>query len=234
MRIFTNEKLYRRNTRLAFGSNIVGMLFLVASVYVLFSGTRLGLYLLFLLAGITCMQIGVYFGRWNRRPDLALNQALKSVDDSYSLYHYTTPVSHMLLGPSGIWILLPRQARGTVTFDKHRQRWRLKTKGFLARFGQEPIGRPIADASMEAEALDRFLQKHWKDDDDPSLRSGGTLRVQAALVFVDESTEVEGAGNAPIPTAGIKKLKQILLKADEKSRLTRDQVKKLNALFEPA
>jgi len=55
--------------------------------------------------------------------------------------------------------------------------------------------------------------------------------VQAALVFVDEQADVQ-AGNAPIPTVSIKKLKQILLKADEKSRLTRDQIKALSGLFE--
>lgn len=224
MRIFTNEKLYKRNTRLAFITNLAGMFFLLASVYVLFSQAQLGLYLLFLLVGIVCMQTGVYFGRWNRRPDLALNKALKSVDDSYTLYHYTTPVSHMLLGSTGMWILLPRHARGTVTFDQSRQRWKLKTKGFMSRFGQEPIGKPIVEASLEAESLDRYLLKYWKD--------GGDLRVQAALVFVDDSTEVEGTGKAPIPTASIHKLKQILLKADEKSRLSKEQVKKLNSLFE--
>jgi len=223
MRIFTNEKLYKRNTRLAFIANLAGMFFLLASVYVLFSNSQLGLYLLFLLTGIVCMQTGVYFGRWNRRPDLALNNALKSVDDNYTLYHYTSPVSHMLLGPSGIWILLPRHARGTVTFDQRSQRWKLKTKNFLARFGQEPIGKPIVEASLEAEHLDQFLQKNWK---------GGDLRVQAAMVFVDESTEVEAVGKAPLPTVSIHKLKQILLKADEKSRLTKDQVKRLNAMFE--
>jgi hypothetical protein len=224
MRIFTNEKLYKRNTRLAFIANLAGMFFLLASVYVLFAQAQLGLYLLFLLVGIVCMQTGVYFGRWNRRPDLALNTALKSVDDSYTLYHYTTPVSHMLLGPSGIWILLPRHARGTVTFDPRGMRWRLKTRSFLARFGQEPIGKPIVEASIEAENLDRFLQKNW--------RIGADLRVQAALVFVDEATEVQASGNAPIPTASIHKLKQILLKADEKSRLGKEDIRKLNSLFE--
>jgi hypothetical protein len=225
MRIFTNEKLFKRNTRLAFIANLGAMFFLLISVYVLFTARPLGLYLLFLFAGILCMQIGVYFGRWNRRPDLALNDALKSVDDSYSLYHYTTPVSHMLLGPSGIWILLPRHARGNISFDQRRQKWKLKTKGFLTRFGQEPIGKPIGEASLEAEALDRFLEKHWKKED-------GDLRVQAALVFVDESTEIVGAGNAPIPTVNLKKAKQMLLKADERSHLSKAQVKKLNDLFE--
>jgi len=226
MRIFTNEILYRRNTRLAFVANLAGMFFLLASVYVLFSESQLGLYLLFLLAGIVCMQTGAYFGRWNRRPDLALNKALRSIDDNYTLYHYTTPVSHMLLGPSGIWILLPRHTRGKISYNQSRRRWTLRTRGFLARFGQESIGRPIVEASMEAEALDRFLQKHRRDENH--------LRIQAALVFVDEGTEVVGAGNAPIPTVGIKKLKQILLKADEKSRLSKAQARQLNALFEAA
>jgi hypothetical protein len=160
MRIFTNEILYRRNTRLAFVANLAGMFFLLASVYVLFSESQLGLYLLFLLAGIVCMQTGAYFGRWNRRPDLAFSKALRSIDDNYTLYHYTTPVSHMLLGPSGIWILLPRHTRGKISYNQSRRRWTLRTRGFLARFGQESIGRPIVEASMEAEALDRFLQKH--------------------------------------------------------------------------
>jgi len=225
MRIFTNEKLFKRNSRLAFIANLGAMFFLLVSVYVLFSGQALGLYLLFLFAGIVCMQTGLYFGRWNRRPDLALDDALKSVDDSYSLYHYTTPVSHLLLGPSGLWILLPRHASGTITFDQRRQKWKLKTKGFLSRFGQEPIGRPIGEASLEAKALDRFLEKHWKKED-------GDLRVQAALVFVSASTEVEAAGKAPIPTVSLKKAKQMLLKADERSHLTKVQVKKLNDLFE--
>jgi len=57
------------------------------------------------------------------------------------------------------------------------------------------------------------------------------LARKAALVFVDEQAEVQ-AGNAPLPTASVKKLKQILLKADEKSRLSREQIKTLAHLFE--
>ena len=224
MRILTNEALYKRNIRLAFAANLAGIFFLVASIYVLFSGDeQFGLYLVFLLLGILFVQVGTYFGRWNKRPDLALNQALKSLDDSYTLYHYRTPVSHLLLGPTGVWILLPRLTRGLITYDAGKKRWRAKGGGWLARFSREGIGKPVVDASWEAEALDRFLEKHWKNDSD--------LRVQAALVFVDEEAEVQ-AGNAPIPTASLKKIKQILLKADEKSRLSREQIKTLADLFE--
>ena len=223
MRIITNETLYRRSTRAAFIANIGGMFLLVASVFVLFNAPeRFGLYLLFLLAGVISVQVGSYFGRWNRRPDRALNRALKSLDGSYTLYHYRSPASHLLLGPSGLWILVPRHTRGTITYDAKRRRWRVKAKSFLARFGQEGIGRPVQEASMEAEALDRYFQKHWQ---------GGNLHVQAALVFVDEETEVQGDA-APIPSVSIKKLKQMLLKSDSKGRLSREQVWQLGLSFE--
>lgn len=224
MRIIDNEPLYKRNTRLAFGANLLGMFALAGSIYVLFGEElQFGLYLFLLLLGIVLVQIGTYFGRWNRRPDLTLNQALKSLDEDYTLYHYRTPVSHLLLGPSGVWILLPRHTRGTVSYDAGRKRWRVKPKRFSQRFGQEPIGKPIVEASMEAEALDKFLETRW------NAKEG--LHVQAALVFMDEETEVQ-AGNMPLPTVSLKKLKQILLKADEKSRLNREQVKRLATIFE--
>lgn len=224
MRIYSNDKLYKRNTRLAFAANLVGMLSLVACFIVLFSSDQyFGLYLIFLLLGIMFMQVGVYFGRWNRRPDLALNQALKSLGDNYSIYHYRSPVSHLLLGPSGLWILIPRHTRGVISYDPRRKRWVAKKPGFFARFGQEGIGRPLMDASLEAEVLDRFLQKHWEH--------GAALHVQAALIFVDENAKVQ-AGDAPIPTASIKNAKQVLLKASEKGKLTILQIKQLNELFQ--
>lgn len=228
MHIVSNEALYKRNTRLALIANLAGMFMLVGSVFVLFnSPDQFGQYLLFLLGGAILVQVGTYLGRWNRRPDLALNKALDSLDSTYTIYHSRTPVPHLLLGPSGIWILLPRNTRGTITYDEQRKRWRAKS-GLLARFGQEGIGNPVRDASWEAEALDRFFQKHKKGKQVPGELA---LRVQAALIFVDENADVQVSG-AALPTAGIKRAKQILLKSDPKARLSRQQLDELNQLFE--
>ncbi len=223
MRIQANENLYRRNARFALVANLTGMFLLLASVYVLFSSDApFGQYLLLLLGGVIFTQIGSYFGRWNKRPDLAISRALKSLDDNYTVYHYRSPVSHLLVGPSGLWILLPRHTTGIVTYDAKRKRWRVQGSRFLGRFLQEGIGRPVQEASLEAEFLDGFLQKNWK---------GGPLHVQAALVFVEDSTEVQAA-DAPLPTASIKKLKQLVIKGDGNGRLEREQVRQLNQLFE--
>jgi hypothetical protein len=223
MHIVTNEALYKRNTRLALIANLTGMFMLVGSVFVLFnSPNQFGQYLLFLLGGAILVQVGTYLGRWNRRPDLALNKALQSLDSTYTIYHSRTPVPHLLIGPSGLWILLPRNTRGTITYDERRKRWRAKS-GLLARFGQEAIGNPVREASWEAEALDRFFQKNWKGDQ---------LRVQAAVIFVDENADVQVSSDAALPTAGLKRAKQILLKSDPKARLSRQQIDQLNQLFQ--
>ncbi|MGH2582793.1 MAG: hypothetical protein ACRDFQ_07845 [Anaerolineales bacterium] len=219
MRIFTNEALYRRNSRLALITNLAGMFMLVGSVFILFNSNRFTQYLLLLFGGIMLVQIGAYFNRWNRRPDLALNKALAGLGEQYSLYHFRSPVPHLLIGPSGVWILLPRYTRGTITFGG--KRWRAKS-GLLARLGSEGIGNPVQEASLEAEAFDRYLHKHW---------SGGDLRVQAALVFVDEQTDVQVSG-APLPTSPIKRVKQVVLKGDPKGKLDPETINLLNKLLD--
>lgn len=226
MRIITNEVLYKRNARVALAGNLLGMALLVASIYVLFlTPDDFARYILFLLGGVIFTQVGMYFNRWNKRPDRALGRALKSLDNSYTLYNYTSPASHLLVGPSGVWILLPRQTRGTITYDSKRGKWRAGDVKLRRRFGQEAIGNPVQDATIEAEILDRWLAKYWK---------GKPLQVSAALVFTDESANVEVA-TAALPTASVKKLKQIVTKPQgEKGGLPRETVKQLNFLFENA
>lgn len=226
MRIITNETLYKRNARVALAGNLVGMFLLVASVYVLFNDSNnFGRYLLFLLGGAIFTQVGIYFNRWNKRPDRALGKALKSLDDNYTLYNYTSPASHLLAGPSGLWILLPRNTRGTITYDARHRHWKASKLALTKRLGQEGIGNPLAEASAEADALDRWLSKHWK---------GGAVPVSAALVFVDEEADVQ-VSEAPLPTASVKKLKQIVLKPQGKQgSIPRERVRQLSYLFENA
>ena len=116
---------------------------------------------------------------------------------------------------------MPRFTKGSVTYDAGRRKYRVRTK-LLSRFTQENIGRPVQDASLDAEFLDNFLQKNW--DCSP-------LHVQAGLVFVDRQTEVQ-AGEAPVPTVSLERLKQLVTRGDGKGHLSREQISKLNELFQ--
>lgn len=225
MRLITNEALYKRNARVALVANLAGMFMLVISVYMLFSqGQDFGLYLLFLTGGMIFTQVGTYFNRWNKRPDRQLHQALKSLDDNYTLYNYTSPASHLLVGPSGLWILLPRQTRGTITYDAQKRRWKAGGVSLMRRFAQEGIGNPVSEATLEAEVLDRWLSKHLKDESVP---------VSAALVFLDPAADVQ-VGNAAIPTVSGKKLKQLVIKPPQGGGIGIQRARQLSYLFENA
>lgn len=222
MQIHNNEKLYKRNILASFLSSLLGMFALVGSVYVLFGQGQFGLYLFFLVLGIALVQIGTWLSRWGRRADQGFNKALQSLDHQHTLYHYRSPVAHLLVAPSGVWLLLPRQTRGTVSFDKQKNRWTVKVPNVWARLGQEGIGRPVAEASLEAEAIDRFLQNHWPEAE---------LRLQAVLVMMDENTAVESVAGAPIPTSSIRKLKQVVQNGDPQAKLSAAQRETLTALL---
>lgn len=225
MRLITNEALYKRNARVALVANLAGMFMLVISVYLLFNSEgNFGLYLLFLTGGMIFTQVGTYFNRWNKRPDRQFYQALKSLDDNYTLYNYTSPVSHLLVGPTGLWILLPRQTTGTITYDAKRRRWKSSGVPLLKRLAQENIGNPVGEATVEAEVLDRWLSKHLKDQ---------TVPVSAALAFLDPGADVQ-VGTAALPTVTGKKLKQLVIKPPQGGGIGVQRAKQLSFLFENA
>ena len=166
-----------------------------------------------LMAGFIMTQIGIYMGtRYGRspRPDEKLDAALKGLQNEFSMYHYTTPASHLLVGPSGVWLLFPYHQRGNVTVRKNR--WQMSGGGFLQGymrlFGQEGIGRPDLEAESEINALIKLFTKKLEGNEIPV--------VQAALVFMNDEAELQVEG-APLPALKLKQLKDFMRqKAKEK------------------
>ncbi|MGD2156703.1 MAG: hypothetical protein PVG14_04815 [Anaerolineales bacterium] len=177
-----------------------------------------------LLVGFILSQIGIYFtNRWGRRPrpDEHLDQALKGLNKQYKLFHYETPASHLLVGPAGVWVLLPKNQRGTITYQK--KRWRQKGGGlllsYLKIFAQEGLGRPDLEIQSETEAVNRFLEDKLADSEVPPIR--------AALVFTHPDVEVE-ADDAPVPTLHALKLKDFIRKTAKSDPLSMEKVKTIN------
>ena len=111
MIIVRNENLIQRNTKIAKYSGIISIAILAAGMYLSFRYQEQIMYsLVALILGFTLSQVGIFYtNRFGRspRPDQEMDNALKGLDDQYSLYHYQSPVSHLLVGPAGIWILFP-------------------------------------------------------------------------------------------------------------------------------
>jgi hypothetical protein len=232
MNILTNEKTIRRNGKIgsytslvAFGLMLLGMYFsfrLTDEQFARENENYTWMMAGSLFAGFILFQIGTYFmNRFGRkpRPHEALERTLKGLTKDYTLYNYLTPVSHLLVGPAGVWIIECFYQRGQIIYKGDR--WQQKGGGFLLNymkiFGQEGLGRPDLEVKADIESLSSALKKSLGEDAPP---------VHAALVFTDERAEVN-AEDAPHPTMKIKDLKEFLRKYSKANPLPKDQLKRV-------
>ncbi|MCL4560107.1 MAG: NERD domain-containing protein [Chloroflexi bacterium] len=229
MKIVTNEKLIQRNRRIGQVATVASLLVLAGGLYLSFKPSAESVSISFaaLLVGFLLSQVGIFFGnRWGRqpRPDQLLSASLKGLEEKYTLYNYTTPVSHLLLGPAGIWILLPYHQSGKITYDKGR--WRQKGGNlYLKFFAQEGIGRPDLEVKSGVEDLKRYLEKSFPEVEFPP--------IQAALVFTNEKTDIE-VENAPVPAISAKKVKEFIRKRSKELQTPAEKIQLLQQSFEKA
>jgi hypothetical protein len=185
-----------------------------------------------LLFGFALSQIGIYFGnRWGRRPrpDEQLNEALKGLGDNYTLYHYSSPVSHLLVGPAGIWALIPHHQPGKIVYEKNRWKQRGGSVGqrYLRIFAQEGLGRPDLEISGDIDSVNRFLSKNLPGDG----TGNGIPSAQAVLVFTNEKAEIV-ADEAPVPALAAKKLKDFIRKRSKEKPLSQTQAVIIQEILE--
>jgi hypothetical protein len=231
MKIIRNDKLIRRNARIGGIATMGGLAMLVGGMIFTFTirePSQVGWSWLLLIGGFITSQFGVYFGgRFGRnpRPDELLDRALKGLDERYAIFHYTTAVSHLLIGPAGTWILLPRNQGGKITFSKGR--WRQSKAGciqaYLRFFAQEGIGRPDLDIPVETQSLQKFFQKKHAEIEIPP--------IQAAVVFTNENVELD-VEDAPAPSLPAKELKEFIRKKAKDVPFPMTKVKEIVAALE--
>ncbi len=228
MRIVTNEKLIRRNAKVGQIVGLISLLILGGGMYVSLTHPEYGMVTLSALVfGFLLSQIGLFFGnRWARRPrlDELLNQALKGLSREYTLYHYTTPVYHLLVGPAGLWVLVTKYQRGRITYSKGR--WRQHggpLLWYLRLFAQEGIGRPDLEIKAETQAIAKLLREKLPGEDLPP--------VEALLVFTHPQVELQ-ADNAPVPTLHLRDLKKFLKPRLKSRRITPEQLQRIRAVLE--
>jgi len=207
MIIVRNEKLIKRNTQIGKYSGIIAIAILGGGMYLSFQYKDQVMYsLIALIMGFILSQVGIYYSnRFGRspRPDQELDNALKGLDNQYALYHYQSPVDHLLVGPAGIWILFPHLTKGKINFDDKKKRWNKSGGNFYMRFfAQDNIGNPAQEIDSAMKRLQKGLGK-IPDFEIPVIKS--------ALVFVNEHAEVD-AENAPYPTLHARQLKKIIRK----------------------
>jgi hypothetical protein len=224
MRIYTNERLAQRNAKIGTWSTLTALAIWGAAAYVSFNMPQMvllsgaGLFLGFIVS-----QVGIYFlNHWGRKPrvDEQLNASLKGLPRDYSIYHFLTATSHLMVGPAGIWTILPYYQRGTITFEKNR--WRQRGGGlmlaYLKLFAQEDLGRPDHDVLAEVDNVKRYIQDKLGDSEIPP--------VNAVLVFTHPQADLQAEG-APIPTLKAKYLKDFMRKYAKEHPFPIEEIKRI-------
>jgi len=231
MNIIRNDKMIKRNARIGTVTMFGGLGVLGLGMFISFRyPTYFSFSLLALMLGFMLSQVGIFYqNRWGRRPrlDELLDASLKGLDKKFTIYHYSSPASHLLVGPSGLWVLMPYYQRGTITFEKGR--WRQKGGGiglqYLKLFAQEGLGRPDIEASGEVENLQKYLKKQLSDESIPP--------VQAALVFTHPKAEISIAEDATPPYSAVtlKDLKELVRKAEKGKGLSVEKLQVVQDAF---
>ncbi len=234
MKIIKNEKLIQRNSKIGKYANLAGLALLLLSLYLSFTSLQkettsqqFTLLLVVMLLALILTQVSIYFGnRWGRspRPDEILDASLKGLPGDYVIYHFSSPVPHLLIGPAGVWVLLPYHQRGTVTYKNNRFRASGGgfAQGYMRIFGQENLGRPELDAEAEIASMKRFLAKQMEEDEIPPIR--------AALVFLNEQIELQ-ADDAPLPALQARKLKDFMRRQAKEGPLSADDIERIKSLL---
>jgi hypothetical protein len=208
MKSVTNLKKVQRNAKIGQYTSLGALVVLGLGLFITFKyPTKFEYSLAALLAGFLMSQVGIHYtNRWghNPRPDEIVDKSLKGMGREFTVYHYVTPVSHLLVGPAGIWTIMPNFQGGLIAYEKNR--WKAKGGGFLQSymrmFGQENLGRPDLESEAEIDSARRYLTR--------VLPEGTELpQVNSLLLFANPKVELK-VEDAPLPALTPKDLKDFL------------------------
>jgi len=226
MKIIVNDQLIARRGRLGKIFTFGGLGLLLVGLIISLIMTQPSFFLVSLgclLGGIIASSIGtVNMNRWVREPraDQVLARGLKGFDDRYRLYNYTLPAPHVLLTPTGLYVLTAMLQEGAIRYEDGK--WhRAFSLGRAIRFlGDEGLGRPFATGDNEVLAMQRFLEQH-------EVAEG--VEIENVLVFVHPKTQVD-IHEPPRPVVMPKDLKRAIRSGQNK--LSPDRYRRLQELFE--
>lgn len=226
MKVVRNEPYMRRRAAIGKWAFPIGYIVLILGLVTSLLYPQLSvLPVAAFFIGFSLTQIGIYYiHRFVRpdRPEAALTQALKGLDDRYTLYHYVLPAAHVLVGPDGVRTFVVKWQRGEIRCRNDRWSQPLNPLQRLLRWmAQDTLGNPTREALLEAEAMRRYLVRRL---------DGKEIPVRPVIVFTHPEARLDIEGSR-IPVVHARKLKEWLRKEGRQNPLPRDLLEALQNIL---
>jgi hypothetical protein len=166
VQIITNQATITRGARVGKIGVFAGLAFLLAGfvISLAFRQTQ------FIWISFACLIVGflvstvgtMNMNRWVREPraDQALAQGLKGFDDRYRLYNYVLPAPHVLLSPTGLFVLTAMGQDGTIRYDGEKFHRNFSVGRIFRMMADEGLGRPFAEGDSQVQSLHKYLDAH--------------------------------------------------------------------------
>jgi hypothetical protein len=123
-------------------------------------------------------------GKWIGEPrfDQSLAKALKNVNHGYQLYSYVLPADHVIVGPSGLFVLKVKPHDGDISCRGNKWHRAFRWQHLWRLLSQESLGNPTKQANEEADKARRFLSDRLPDVNVP---------IRPLVVFIDPNANLE-------------------------------------------
>ncbi|MGQ0603088.1 MAG: hypothetical protein ACT4QE_15505 [Anaerolineales bacterium] len=208
MRIVTDTKLVNRNVTIGRYASLGGIALIIGALFInIYAISRpqveqpqLLIYVVaaFVIGYMLSNLGGALNFRWGRRPDRGLSDALRGLDDRHTLYNHRLGANHVLVAPSGVFVLVPKFQGGPIAYEDGKWKNPGERRGLFSFFApRDVLGNPTAEAVGEAAAFKSFLKKQAPDT---------TLEPKPIVVFMNARAIVEAKG-APVTALHVKQLK---------------------------
>lgn len=216
MQVVTNDTYVRGRQRIGNWSQYVSLALLGAGFALSFMQGTLGnaaIYAAYaaMFGALMLLNFGRLFTRRfgsRFRQDQWLIPALRGLDNRYTLFNYASPSlpDHILVGPTGLFVFIPRALGGTIRFNGQRWSRGSAAGGLLRTFAEGGIGNPLADVRRAMGQMAAYLQKHGSED------LVADLEAKPVVVFTNPGVRLE-IRNSPLPVIQSRELRAIFRRA---------------------
>ena len=182
MRSNVNENFLAKRTRWAKVLSFAGLGCLIASAAMM--NKMLILSWGILIVGLLVSSSGAYLAaRYVREPTAqwVLGKTLKGFDDRHVLYNYLLPVEHVLVTPSGVWVIRIKKQPGHFSYDGKKWRQKFTLSRMLSFLGEPALGNPIRDIERDIATVSEKLAQEIPDTEVPT---------DGVIVFTDPRASV--------------------------------------------